>query len=351
MILKFNSFLLENSSRHLLYYALDWDDNILNMPTVIHMDKKVGDNWVPTDVSTAQFAEIRNDKENWRIINNNPTEAFCEFQDSGPRGENAFTEDIKKAISLKRFGPAWDDFIECLSNGSLFAIITARGHESQTMRKGIEWLIDNILSDDQVYQMYNNLKKFDYLFKSDVKSGSILKGQPSKNELVKKYLDNCDFVGVSAPSRGGSPNGPEKAKEEALLEFKEKINRFASKIGLKAIVGFSDDDLKNVKHVEDLIDNLNHERFPNIVKYIVKGTKDPNNITKKTRIISETSNQATGMESSIIPFSKYNSIQSRLFSSNDMGDSSILAKNLAVDHIHNNINSKIRRKKSRKRRN
>ena len=24
-------------SRHLLYYAFDWDDNILNMTTVIHM--------------------------------------------------------------------------------------------------------------------------------------------------------------------------------------------------------------------------------------------------------------------------------------------------------------------------
>ena len=39
MIKKFNQFLENNNSGHLLYYAFDWDDNILNMPTVIHMDK------------------------------------------------------------------------------------------------------------------------------------------------------------------------------------------------------------------------------------------------------------------------------------------------------------------------
>ena len=37
------------------------------------------------------------------------------------------------------------------------------------------------------------------------------------------------------------------------MEFKSKINQFASNIGVKAKVGFSDDDLKNVKHVEELI--------------------------------------------------------------------------------------------------
>jgi len=41
------------------------------------------------------------------------------------------------------------------------------------------------------------------------------------------------------------------------------------------MVGFSDDDLGNVKHIEDLVDSLTHEQFPNIIKYVVKGTNDP----------------------------------------------------------------------------
>jgi hypothetical protein len=304
MIKKFNQFLENNNSGYLLYYAFDWDDNILNMPTVIHMDKLVDGDWVPTDVSTSEFAEVRGDKDNWRLLNDNPDEAFSEFRDFGPRGIEAFLQDVKSAISQGKFGPAWDDFIECLTSGSIFSIITARGHEPEAIRLGIEWIIDNILTEDEVYEMYNNLLKFEYMFERGEEYDKILRGKPSQNGLVKKYLDHCDLVGVSSPSRGGSPSNPEKAKEDALMEFKAKINQFASNIGVKAKVGFSDDDLKNVKHVEDLIDNLHHEQFPNIIHYVVKGTKDPSAITKKVRTmdITETAHQAPGLESSILPF-------------------------------------------------
>jgi hypothetical protein len=317
MIKGFTQFITEKSDgKYLLYYAFDWDDNILNMPTVIHMDKLIDGEWIPTDVSTAEFAQVRTDKENWRIINNDPVEAFSEFRDIGPRGEMAFLEDVKKAIELKQFGPAWIDFIECLSNGSLFSIITARGHESNTMRKGVEWIIDNVLSEDGVFEMYNNLLKFAYFYREEEKFDRVLKGKPSENSLIKLYLDNCDFVGVSAPSRGGTPDNPEKAKEEALLSFKDRINKLSGTIGAKAMIGFSDDDLGNVKHIEDLIDNLNHEQFPNIIKYVVKGTKDPQNITKKVRDIeqfTETSHQTPGLESSVMAFTQFNNMTNRLY--------------------------------------
>jgi hypothetical protein len=58
MVKKFNQFISESSSSdYLLYYAFDWDDNILYMPTAIRMERKEGDEWVPEDVSTAKFAE------------------------------------------------------------------------------------------------------------------------------------------------------------------------------------------------------------------------------------------------------------------------------------------------------
>ena len=316
MIKKFNQFLESNNSGYLLYYAFDWDDNILNMPTVIHMDQLVDGDWVPTDVSTSEFAEVRGDKDNWRLLNDNPDEAFSEFRDFGPRGIEAFLQDVKSAISQSKFGPAWDDFIECLTSGSIFAIITARGHEPEAIRLGIEWIIDNVMTEDEVFEMYNNLLKFEYMFeRGEDNYDRILRGQPSQNGLVKKYLDHCDLVGVSSPSRGGSPANPEKAKEDALMEFKSKINQFASNLGLKAKVGFSDDDLKNVKHVEDLIDNLNQEQFPNIIHYVVKGTKDPSSITKKVRTVgvTETAHQTPGLESSILPFTQFNNMTDKLY--------------------------------------
>ena len=317
MIKRFNQYISENKdSDYLLYYAFDWDDNILNMPTVIHMEHLVNGDWEPKDVSTAEFAEVRGDKENWRT----QEDAFSEFRDNGPRGVNAFLEDVKKAISMKRFGPAWNDFIECLTNGSIFAIITARGHEPEGMRLGIDWIVDNVLTEEQLYSMYNNLLKFAYLFKQDTEQERILKGQPSKNGLVKMYLDTCDFVGVSAPSRGGSPSNPEKAKEEALLEFQSKVNNFAEQLGMNAKIGFSDDDLKNVKHIEDLVDNLHNERFPNIKEIVVKGTKDPLNITKKVRTFETQSNFGGGsgdpMSSSIMPFTNFNTLATGELSNN-----------------------------------
>lgn len=310
MVKKFNEY--NKSDLILLYYALDWDDNILFMPTKIHMDQLVNDEWIPVSISTAEFADVRSDKQNWRIRNNNPDEAFSEFRDTGERGDIAFIEDVKKAVASQKLGPSWDDFIECLQNGSIFSIITARGHEKDPMKSGVEWIIDNVLTDDQLYEMYNNLLKFSYLYKTDDNLERILKGKPSNNTLVQKYLDSCDYIGVSAPSRGGSPDNPEIAKEEALMSFKSKIDKFASDLGVKAKIGFSDDDLGNVQQVEQLIDNLDHEQFPNIIHYVVKGTKNPDSITKKIKTISETSHQATGLESSIMPFTQFNNMTNRL---------------------------------------
>lgn len=315
MIKKFNQFLSESKdSDYLLYYAFDWDDNILFMPTEIQMEKLVSDEWIPTKVSTAEFSEVRNDIDHWRI---DYDVAFIEFRDQGERGENAFIEDVKSAISQNKLGPAWNDFVECLSNGSIFAIITARGHESQPMRKGVEWIIDNVLSEENIYRMYNHLLRYSYIFgETNVEHERILRGQPSQNELVKSYLDSCEFVGVSSPSRGGSPDNPEKAKEESLLDFISKVNDYAKRVGISAKVGFSDDDLKNVKHIEDLIDSLNNEQFPNIVEFVVKGNKDPQNTTKKVLsredAMTETSHQTPGLESSVLPFTQFGNMTGKL---------------------------------------
>lgn len=341
MIKKFNHFISESKdSEYLLYYAFDWDDNILNMPTKIHMDHLVDGEWVPTKVSTAEFAEVRNDKDNWRI---DYDVAFIEFRDQGERGDDAFLEDTKSAISQGKFGPAWNDFLECLSNGSIFAIITARGHEAPAMRKGIEWIIDNILTEEQIYQMYNQLMKYSYIFgETNVEHERILRGQPSKNKLVSSYLDSCEYVGVSSPSRGGSPDNPEKAKEDALLDFKAKVNDYAQRVGISAKIGFSDDDLKNVKHIEDLVDNLHHEQFPNIVEFVVKGTKDPENITKKVlsreEPVTETSQQTPGLESSVLPFTQFNNMTNKLYPSGSLNRQDDFANQFRrqVDYLSKN---------------
>jgi hypothetical protein len=158
--------------------------------------------------------------------------------------------------------------------------------------------------------------KFSYIFgETNIENERILKGQPSKNILIGSYLDSCEYVGVSSPSRGGSPDNPEKSKEDALLEFKTKVNDYAKRVGISAKIGFSDDDLKNVKHIEDLIDSLHNEQFPNIVEFVVKGTKDPENITKKVlnrENLTETAHQTPGMEGSVLKFTHFGNMAGQL---------------------------------------
>ena len=281
------------NEQHLLFYAFDWDDNILNMPTEIIVIDKNGNE---IGMSTSDFAIYRSKigKEsfpykNTVIVsypkdengNDNYGVAYRNFRDYDP---DTFLNDVKKAIRSKSFAPAWNDYIECLVNGSLFAIITARGHEREPLRKGVEYVIDNVLTNNQKYEMYNNLLKFIHLFKEP----GIYPKIPdfvnfTGNKAVKQYLDNCEFVGVSAPSRNGDASNPEKAKVEVLIAFKEKVNKFAKNVGIKAMIGFSDDDPKNAEHIEELFKNIEHEDFSHIKHFVVKNTNNPDDIKKYTK--------------------------------------------------------------------
>ena len=84
--------------RDLKYYIFDWDNNILHMPTRIHLQRKTNDGeWVPHSVSTALFSVIRNDSEHYRPPANDWESAFVEFRDINIDDENVFLRDTKSA--------------------------------------------------------------------------------------------------------------------------------------------------------------------------------------------------------------------------------------------------------------
>jgi len=344
MIKRFENF--SEGGIELHYYAFDWDDNILHMPTKILMDKKNEDTWVPIEVSTSKFAEIRGDSENYRIRNNNPAEAFSEFRDNGSRGDVAFLEDVKKALKAEQFGPSWNAFIKCLTEGALFAIITARGHESQSIRRGVEFVVDQVLTRmpsihpnySLADEMYQQLKKYRYLFSTNTDEEQYqLKGMPSQDPLVKKYLDSCGYFGVSSDGFAkefgqASASNPEVAKELALDSFVEKCNEYGGRIGAKSVsVGFSDDDPKNVEHVEKYF----KEKLPNIgsgVKFSLIKTVDPTIKGGEMTKFTETSHQAMGTENSVLPFTKWNNMTQRLYPN---------SKDAPTDDYHNQMKNNI----------
>ncbi len=347
---------LESFGQELHYYAFDIDDNLFHMPTIVHLEKNIGEEWVPIDLSTSEFAKVRNDK-NYRLLNNSLDDAFCEFGDSGPRKELSFLEDMKLAIRQNLFGPSWEPFVKCLEDGSIFALITARGNSSNTYRKAVEYLIDNVLSEKSQYEMYNNCLKHSYLFDNESDFDRIPNGKISQTPLIRKYLDSCDFYGVSSPEfiskfGTGSASNPEKAKEIALSAFIEKCNRFGEKINAKSVsIGFSDDDQKNVDHVDKFFKErsaLSHD-FSHKMKLNLYNTTNRSIKGGVRRKYEEAtfSTQAPGMASSVIPFSKFTSMSSRLFPDKEM-DPNISVHNLEVDHLMG-ISKEIKRPNKRKR--
>ena len=330
----------------LRYWAFDWDDNILDMPTKILMDQKVGSDWKPVEVSTAEFAQVRNDTENYQIRNGSIQEAFSEFRDNGLRGEEAFIEDVEHCIAESHFAPAFEKFLECLSEGGVFAIITARGHQPESIKRGVEYIIDNILTQrpgsvtgmTMADEMFQNLKKFKYWFEGKSDNQFKLSGKPSSNPIVQEYLSHCDYFGVSSESfakkfSGGTVQAPEESKKQALMYSINRCYEYAKQLEeimnrpVRVTYGMSDDDPKTSKAIIQLFQDITNEDSE-LSKYIslyyfqttggvVDKTKfKPNTETKPSvQNIKESSHQATGLESSVMPFTKWNNMTQRLYPS------------------------------------
>lgn len=308
MILKFENF----KNNKLIYYGFDVDDNLIHMDTKIHMDKKVDGKWVPYDVSSDEFAEIRNNKEDWRPRNNDYHLTFSDMSDDGVLGNEAFLTDFRKAVDRGNFGPAWDSFIKCLIGANLFAIITLRGHESNSIRKAIEYVIDDVLTEDQQFTLYNNCLKFYHLFSMDTQNiDRIPKGRLSQTKIVKEYLDKCDFYGVTSKSFKSKHGDitPEEGKEIAMNEFVEKCRKYGKSLGYDVSLGFSDDDPKNVEQIRKYFKEKSY--LPDISFKLYK-TTDRSIKGGELVNIHETnyggSSNYDGMQNSVLPFTKWNNI-------------------------------------------
>lgn len=123
----------EGKAPDLKYYAFDWDDNIVHMPTKIVLEDTSGDE---VEMSTEDFATYRDRIGNepfdymGRTIKGYAEKPFRNFK---VEGDKQFLIDAMRA----KPGPAWDDFKEAINNGSIFAIITARGHNPKTIKEGV----------------------------------------------------------------------------------------------------------------------------------------------------------------------------------------------------------------------
>jgi len=248
-------------SPDLKYYAFDWDDNIVHMPTKIIVKDDNGDE---VGMSTDDFAEHRHhigkkpfDYKGKTIV------GFAEnpFRNFRTEGDKEFLVDAMRA----KTGPAFDDFKEAINNGSIFSIITARGHNPNTLKQAVyNYIIDGFHGIDKD-QLIKNLKKYRTFVDED---------DMSDEDLIKSYLELNKYHPVSFGDDKGAQN-PEEAKVRAMDDFVNYIKAMSAVLNKKAYlkndisnkfvpakptIGFSDDDIRNVevmnKHFKDKPDNI-----------------------------------------------------------------------------------------------
>ena len=240
------------------YYAFDWDDNLMKMPTKI-LFKKTGSDEI-VEVDTHKFAQIRSKLPELGLEYLPNDGSFINFRDNEKANEQFKTDALSAPIVA---GP-WTKFIKAINMGSYFAIITARGHSVNTLKEAVKGLINAEREGINKDKLVRSLKRYRKLL-----------GQPEvpPETLIEDYLNNCQFSPVSNPEISGAyktqdENGnevnaaasPEELKVKEFERFETNMRSKSQEMGIilgqdsqfikrgEFRIGFSDDDIKNIKH-------------------------------------------------------------------------------------------------------
>jgi hypothetical protein len=242
------------------YYAFDWDDNIVYMPTKIIIMTEDGRE---VGMGSEDFAKYREmiGKEPF-IYHGHTIVGFADqpFRHFTVKGDKQFIIDALSAPP----GPSWKDFVECLNGGSIFSIITARGHSPQTLKEACKNYLLMNYNGVNGNVCYENLKKYRDLTGEE--------SNLSKNQLIDEYLDLCKFYPVTYGE--GSLQNPEQGKIKALKEFIGYVKQMSESLQERAFfkndvknyfvpqIGFSDDDIKNIEKIKGFLDKEYPEESP-----------------------------------------------------------------------------------------
>ena len=279
------------ATRDFKFYIFDWDDNILHMPTKIHLEQQDGNgDWHPVEVSTSVFALVRTDPR-YRMPLGGRAEAFREFQDIvDGSGDLSFIRDTRAALARvkagEKPGPSFETLRKTLREGRIFAIVTARGHEPETLREAVKMFIDEVLTPDERTAMMRSLRGYRWWLDKMTDFGT-------DEEELDYYLSMCRYHAVTNPGffeqlksdddfggryeMASGSERPELAKEFAIRDFVEHVFHVLKRtggLGRSVSVGFSDDDAGNVRAVSNYIKEELVKRFQGF-KFVVYDTSDP----------------------------------------------------------------------------
>ena len=286
------------ADRDFKYYIFDWDDNILHMPTKIRMEHLEEDGtWKPVEVSTSTFALVRADEQHYRPPQDGGwAAAFANFEDPKNQsevdeGNNCFILDTLDALEKvehgEKPGPSSNALKKTLREGRLFAIVTARGHSPKTIERAVRIFIKYALSEEEREEMMSNLRGYrqwidgvgDGEFGTDAEELDYYLGMCRSSAVTysgfKERMAN-DPIYREKLATATTAARPELAKEFAIRDFVEHVFhmlRRAGQLKRSVSIGFSDDDVGNVKTVSSYIKAELSKRFEGI-KFVVYDTSD-----------------------------------------------------------------------------
>jgi hypothetical protein len=257
------------------FYFFDFDDNVATLATtIIIFHKETGEE---AQLSSSNFALVHREIgisgvfKDYIIDFDDENGSFRNFRDQklalfdGIKGKKQkFIQDVEEALAKKDFdwkAPSWSCFYHAAHNQRPISVITARGHEPETIKKGIDLLVkDGHLS----------------------KSPNYLSIYPVSNPEVRKRLSaGQEQASIADLKRGAIRESVEKAIEKYGYSDHHRF-------------GMSDDDPHNVELITEEMKCLKQD-YPEMSFFVIQTFKD--SFTKMEVLKNKTRDIITKKES------------------------------------------------------
>ncbi|HPI41326.1 MAG TPA: hypothetical protein PLJ21_11020 [Pseudobdellovibrionaceae bacterium] len=235
------------------FYFFDFDDNIAVLATPLILFHK--ETHAEIQISSGEFANHHHDighrgiYENFLIDYDDHKGTFRNFRDhhtSELEGfenlKNIFIDDVAHALGFPDFhwkGPSWNCFYHAAFNQRPLSLITARGHNPETLREGIKLFVHSKMIPDEP----NYIGIF-----------------PVNHKPTRQLLGDPDFT-LSVP----------ELKQRAI---RESVNRALKNYGYSPHhrFGMSDDDPKNISMIIEEMTRLK-TNLPEISFFVIETTQ------------------------------------------------------------------------------
>lgn len=221
------------------FYLFDFDDNIMFLPTPIFVrDTETKEEKA---LSTGEFATVHPQLgkpgrwESFAVFDG----SFRNFRDLsadevGAGRKQHFVADIERALDSDPEawqGPAWQVFVYACEKQRPLSIVTARGHSVETLRAGVEVLVDRRLISREpnyqtVYPVSNADVRRDHLDDPDLELTTPVLKKRAILRIVEQAME--DF-GTDAELRFGMSDDDPSNVSLIIRAMAEAKNKYTDK--------------------------------------------------------------------------------------------------------------------------